>query len=175
MFKCKTCDKEFSSQRGLNAHQISHKKGQRYSVSRKSKKQKYYVCLNCGKQQEKTTSSRNKFCSNNCSAEYVKKETIKRIKNGEVLSIGTMKSYLVNTRGVCDECGIGNSYNGKPLTLQIDHINGNSDDNNLDNLRLLCPNCHSQTETYGSKGNGNRYRKYTKRNNYLRKYKASFV
>lgn len=40
---------------------------------------------------------------------------------------------------------------GKPLMRELDHINGNSRDYRLDNLRILCPNCHSQTETYKSK------------------------
>lgn len=39
----------------------------------------------------------------------------------------------------------------KPLTLELDHINGNHKDNRLNNLRFLCPNCHTQTATYGSK------------------------
>jgi hypothetical protein len=51
----------------------------------------------------------------------------------------------------CYECGIGPEWNGKPLSLQLDHINGASDDNRLENLRMLCPNCHTQTETFGSK------------------------
>lgn len=51
----------------------------------------------------------------------------------------------------CAECGITNSYNDKPLSLQLDHINGINDDNRLENLRWLCPNCHSQTETFTSK------------------------
>ena len=47
----------------------------------------------------------------------------------------------------CALCGI-TTWNNKPLTLHLDHVNGNSNDNNLANLRLLCPNCHSQTPTY---------------------------
>lgn len=51
----------------------------------------------------------------------------------------------------CKECGNKGIHNNKPLTLQLDHINGNNRDHRIENLRLLCPSCHSQTETYGSK------------------------
>lgn len=51
----------------------------------------------------------------------------------------------------CAACGAGDTWNNKPLTLQLDHINGVSTDHRLENLQLLCPNCHTQTETYGSK------------------------
>lgn len=47
----------------------------------------------------------------------------------------------------CEICGIS-SWNGQPLTLELDHINGKNNDHRIDNLRFLCPNCHSQTETY---------------------------
>lgn len=53
--------------------------------------------------------------------------------------------------GKCAECGILDSWNGKPLTIEIDHINGVHTDNRIDNLRWLCPNCHSQTNTYRRK------------------------
>jgi hypothetical protein len=47
----------------------------------------------------------------------------------------------------CKECSLS-TWRGEPLSLQLDHLNGVSNDNRLENLRLLCPNCHSQTETY---------------------------
>lgn len=50
----------------------------------------------------------------------------------------------------CEICGI-NSWLGKELSLQLHHINGNHNDNSLDNLQILCPNCHSLTDTYTAK------------------------
>jgi hypothetical protein len=51
----------------------------------------------------------------------------------------------------CAICGMGPVWQEFPLTLQIDHINGDCFDHRLENLRLLCPNCHTQTSTFGSK------------------------
>lgn len=48
----------------------------------------------------------------------------------------------------CSECFIVDEWNGKPLILHLDHIDGNPHNNLLDNLRFICPNCHTQTETY---------------------------
>lgn len=53
----------------------------------------------------------------------------------------------------CKECGLSETWNGKPLTLQLEHMSGDSTDDRLENLCWLCPNCHSQTETYTGKAN----------------------
>lgn len=52
---------------------------------------------------------------------------------------------------VCASCGCGEEWNGTALRLQIHHINGDSRDNRLGNLAVLCPNCHSQTNTFSGK------------------------
>lgn len=59
----------------------------------------------------------------------------------------------------CDICGTV-EWNGKTLSLELDHINGINNDNRLENLRFLCPNCHSQTTTYGSRNKQRNESKY---------------
>ena len=56
-----------------------------------------------------------------------------------------LRAGLLENR--CEECGLS-EWRGRPLTAHIDHINGIRNDHRLENLRMLCPNCHSQTETY---------------------------
>jgi DNA-binding CsgD family transcriptional regulator len=51
---------------------------------------------------------------------------------------------------LCELCGIA-SWNGRPITLALHHVNGDRHDNRIENLQLLCPNCHSQTDTFAGR------------------------
>ncbi len=62
-----------------------------------------------------------------------------------------LKEQLIPYR--CQLCTLSDTWNEKPLSLQLDHINGDPLDNQIENLRFLCPNCHSQTDTFGGRKN----------------------
>lgn len=56
----------------------------------------------------------------------------------------------------CEECGQGDIWNNKKLEMELDHIDGNRTNHLLPNLRMLCPNCHGQTETHRGKNATNK-------------------
>lgn len=83
---------------------------------------------------------------NNIKKEDILKENCKHQRT--VLRRYIIKNNLIPYK--CAICGC-TEWQGKTLSLELDHINGINNDNRLENLRFLCPNCHSQTTTYGSR------------------------
>lgn len=76
------------------------------------------------------------------------------ITNKVKFSTGQLKKRLLYDgilENKCVKCDNEGEWMGEPISLELDHINGDNDDNRLENLRILCPNCHSQTPTFRNK------------------------
>ena len=70
------------------------------------------------------------------------------------------KYFLEEQNHRCAICGLKDEWNGKTLVFILDHIDGNADNNNRENLRLICPNCDSQLDTFKSKNKNSARAKY---------------
>lgn len=93
--------------------------------------------------------SRNELLANCAKARKMRKSKYPRMTWSQLPMAEKRRRVLAEQTGAC-LCGI-NSWLGNPLTLELDHINGVRTDNRRENLRVLCPNCHSQTPTYRRK------------------------
>ena len=111
-------------------------------------------CLHCNKEHLSVEWRVGKYCDTTCQHEYQHKRRIKEWKEEGTFSKGTVKRYLAEQKEGCWSCGV-TEWNNKPLVLELEHIDGNSENNTEENLSLLCPNCHSQTDTYKGKNTGN--------------------
>ena len=125
-------------------------------------------CLSCGKELYKGK----KYCSNVCQQAYQNEAKINswllgewdgsdsgKTNKGDLAQV--IRNWLLKRADYkCSNCGWDeiNKYT-KKVPLQINHIDGDHTNNVLENLEVLCPNCHSLTENYGSRntGNGRRY------------------
>lgn len=131
-------------------------------------------CLNCGKTPNRSSY---KYCSNKCQQVFQYREYIAKWKIGLVKGdrgivtknfSNHIKRYLIEKYG--ERCSVCNWEKKHPVTgrvpLEIDHVDGNAEDNTEKNLRLICPNCHSLSFTFRNlnKGRGRSWRtiKYRK-------------
>jgi hypothetical protein len=113
------------------------------------------LCQNCGKQLERNK----KYCSKECERKHKEKLFLDEWKNGTNNGMSGLygiskiiRDYLFKKyNNKCEKCGWGevNPHTGK-IPLQVHHIDGECTNNSEENLQLLCPNCHSLTETFGS-------------------------
>lgn len=125
---CPNCKKEFKNIFSMSSHK-GHCLGITPKYEDYSEEAKKKMLWSKGKT---LASKKNIFCQNsNYSTSYAKKAIINY----------NLKEYI------CNGCNIS-EWNGKFLVLELDHINGDNRDHRLENLRLLCPNCHSQTSNW---------------------------
>jgi hypothetical protein len=88
---------------------------------------------------------------NNLKIKKSKNISLDRFSENSDAHRGSLKSFIIKyslKEYKCDWCGLKDTWNNKPIVLILDHINGIPSDNRLKNLRFLCPNCNSQTDTF---------------------------
>lgn len=164
--KCLCCEEEFTDLKSNNRKFCSSSCSATFNnklkvkiekeIKVKPKRERDYrsvgVCLNCECEIIKNDGKgERKYCSLECQSIFKVKSKFEKIKNGDItLNFKQYKKYLIHKYGnKCMDCGWDkvNSYSGK-VPIELEHIDGNSENNSLDNLKLLCPNCHSLTPTY---------------------------
>jgi len=153
--RCKCCDKELSYEKRNNrfcsrscAASITNLGTIRNTTTGEWIKKE---CLYC---QKITTNS--KFCNSKCQQAHNWQKRKKEIdRNGQATGKVTAIRYLKETRGdKCEICGL-DEWNGKDIVMIMDYIDGDATNNIIPNLRLICPNCDSQTPTYKGRNKGN--------------------
>jgi hypothetical protein len=124
------------------------------------------ICRNCGTSHDTGKFKRGIYCSIKCQQDYIFKEKFNLWMKGEN-AFGkntSIRRALIHRDGdKCATCGIY-EWNGKPITFEVEHIDGNPENDHQSNLELICPNCHSQTNTYKGKNKGNG--RHTRRKRY---------
>lgn len=164
---CSTCDVQFMRAKSKVKHKNYCSRQCKNIAETKARK----VCLNCSRDVGSRTGR--KYCSYPCQWDFLYKEYIKRWLAGEEdgvkgdqTSIRIKKFLLEEIGHKCSQCGWDkiNPFSGKK-PLELNHKDGNSYNNRLDNLEILCPSCHSLTSNYGilNKGNGRKIRREKRR------------
>ncbi|HRZ18588.1 MAG TPA: HNH endonuclease signature motif containing protein [Methanofastidiosum sp.] len=153
--KCNFCKRDIPYNKRLNSfcnHSCAasfHNKGKKRHGEHPGN------CLNCNKKLEE---SKRKYCCRKCQHDFEWKEFCKIIeKENKFKSYTTNaipKKYLIEKRGhKCEICGI-TEWQGKPVPLVLDHIDGNSDNWNIFNCRLICRNCDGFLPTFSGRNTG---------------------
>lgn len=148
MNKCKECEVEVGKRNKFCSSSCAAKFNNRLRI-RKAKPD----CPNCN---VKLSNHQKTYCSNKCQGEYQYKIEIKpRFDLGAIQDRNTLRRILNKENGSkCSICLI-EDWNNAPIVFEVDHINGDASNNLPENLRLVCPNCHSQTEFYKGRNRGN--------------------
>lgn len=137
---------------------VRRKINEKETFGRGTRRKPIAICLNCGKEFYHYQGSTGKYCCCKCQQEYQSKEKYQLILDGDEsimranYSPKIAKPFILKEQdNKCAICGMEPIWNGKELVFILDHIDGHASNNKRDNLRMICPNCDSQLDTYKSK------------------------
>ena len=173
--KCKNCNKNISYKNKSNIY--CSRSCSTYCSNRERHYESYLqatyhshkvdycrICMICGRERGRGSL---RYCSTKCQAKHRWQNFVNEVNITGIVpkkitdSSARAKRYLIETRGhKCEICGFAKWLN-KPIPLIMDHVDGNSYNNEVKNLRLVCGNCDMFLPTYKSKnkGNGRHYRR----------------
>jgi hypothetical protein len=123
--------------------------------SEKSKRlTKQWHCKSCHKEHHSVPFKTKKFCNMRCYNDNKLSKYITKFNKGMLSERNTIKRCLTKLFGYkCFTCGL-DRWQGHKLSLELDHVDGNANNNMPSNLRLVCPNCHSITPTWKGRNRG---------------------
>lgn len=154
--QCKNCD-AIMLYESRNKKFCDNSCAAKFNNTKRIRKQVVWQCLHCNKEHNTFGWKIGTYCNAACYQDHYYQQRIDAwlIDSKEGLREygvpGWIRRYLIETRGYqCEHCNIS-EWDDKEIVLECDHIDGDSDNANKKNLRLLCPNCHSQTPTYRNK------------------------
>ncbi len=163
--KCIKCEKILSFEQRMYMT-CGHSCGTKFAHESKNFSKKYVKhgkfkikpCMLCG------SNTKRIFCSKKCSGIYKRNKTLNKLKNkeyvGKDISLNSIRHALILDRGhKCEDCK-NKKWKDSPINLTLHHMDGDACNNTIENLQLLCWNCHSMTPNYGNKNNHQSTRKY---------------
>jgi hypothetical protein len=123
--------------------------------SEKSKRlTKQWHCKSCHKEHHSVPFKTKRFCNMKCYNDNKLSKHITKFNKGMLSERNTIKRCLTKLFGYkCFTCGL-DCWQGHRLSLELDHVDGNANNNMPSNLRLVCPNCHSITPTWKGRNRG---------------------
>ena len=160
---CLNCGKEIRGGDGRKKF-CNHSCAASYNnlgVSRSKKNKQHTTCLNCGK---RLTINQELFCCHKCQGDFEYRAYIEKWLDGKesgsvdtgYMSARIRRFLFEKYNNSCQICGWNKEHpSTHKVPLQIHHIDGDCKNNKKENLQLLCPNCHSLTETFGALNVGN--------------------